>query len=127
MGDGISTPAVLFILFILGVFVTILIISARKKNKLAKLIEANIASLPHAARELYDSCRNRDELWIETYGTTLDAIELTDPMEIAVDAGWRSMDLAAELLTDPAFAAQIDLKIKFADKLMEEFAKEVEG
>ncbi|HXK38014.1 MAG TPA: hypothetical protein VJ579_03020 [Candidatus Paceibacterota bacterium] len=119
MGDVISIPAMLFILFIVGALVGLIINTARKKQKVAKLIEANIACLPIEVKQFYDSCRSRDQFWIQEYGTTLDAIELTDPLEVAVDAGWRAMDRAAEFLTLPDFSSKFETQLQFADALRE--------
>jgi hypothetical protein len=140
MGEVISIPAVLFILFIVISLVTIFIVSAWKKHKLQLQHEKNVKGLPAETTQLFQSCTYQDARWVEEFGTTLDAQDLEDPLEVAVDAGWRAMDRAKEVLTQGDFASDTTLLPRFieflneaemhfdiADRLMKEFAKEVEG
>lgn len=77
---------------LLAAIVIYLVSSSIKKNRIARAYANNIAWLDGDLRALFNECRERDFAWSEALGNSLDAVELTDPLSIAVDAGWAAMD-----------------------------------
>lgn len=117
MGESISTPAVLFILFVIGTAFGFFLWSKHQKDKKFKLVEDNLKLLPPPIQERFTALQKEDQEWFEEVGNALDGVELTDAYAIALDAAWAAMDDAEELLKREDFARSPALHELFATHL----------
>jgi hypothetical protein len=113
-----ATP---FPLFFFGLIIITLIILAvaasQKKAKTHYNEEQNLTKLPDELRLRYQSCKSSDRTWFEEYGDALDGLALESPLAVAIEDGWRAMDIADELLTSPEFSTSTKLLEKFHEQL----------
>jgi hypothetical protein len=117
MPEGISIPAALLILFLIALLGIGITRTARKKRFAAELVERNLSQLSPEFLELYQTCKEKDAEWNAEYGTTLDATELNNDLERAVDAGWSAVDRAHEFLQKGDFSADTTLSDLFIAEL----------
>jgi hypothetical protein len=117
MFDFVSpVPKYLFGAVLIAIIIYFIVRSI-KKDRAAALYERNLATLPPETRALYDALKLRDSAWFEQFGNALDATQLTDPLHIAVDAGWSALDDAEELLNGPRFIPETEPFAQFRAKL----------
>lgn len=121
----LSVPAMIVIALVLTTIITLMIIASNKKKRAMDLYISNIRSLPPEDQDLFESTKRRDATWFDRIGNALDASEPSNPMEVAIDAGWTALDNAEELLREPEFATKAELRKEFRghlDEANEQFA-----